>query len=145
MSERERDGGGPARPEGTDGDNAGRANPGPEMTDGQQASAADPFDGLVLDDDFVRGATQSEPSARARMLAERWKREPPDDTGFRDAAAHPTARPGRLRRRRDDSGWGGRDRTPRPRGGRDRTELKIAVTFVLIAGAILFLSVRGGA
>ena len=47
----------------------------------------DPFEGLVLDADFVRGAQQKESSARARMLASKWKHEPPGDTSFRPAPA----------------------------------------------------------
>ncbi|MGW4380470.1 SCO2583/SCO2584 N-terminal domain-containing protein [Kitasatospora sp. NPDC004531] len=43
----------------------------------------DPFEGLVLDEEFIRSATVSEPSARARMLAERWRHEPPVDPGGR--------------------------------------------------------------
>ena len=45
----------------------------------------DPFENLVLDDDFVRGAQQKEGSARARMLADKWRKEPPGDTSFRPA------------------------------------------------------------
>ncbi|MFC1418322.1 SCO2583/SCO2584 N-terminal domain-containing protein [Streptacidiphilus cavernicola] len=48
-----------------------------------QNPAPDPFEGLVLDEDFVRGAQQKEGSARARMLADKWKKEPPVDTSFR--------------------------------------------------------------
>ena len=44
---------------------------------------SDPFEGLVLDEDFVRGAKKQEGSARARMLAAKWKQEPPADTSFR--------------------------------------------------------------
>ena len=49
--------------------------------------APDPFDGLVLDEDFVRGAQQKEGSARARMLADRWRKEPPVDTSRRPLPA----------------------------------------------------------
>ncbi|QEU93211.1 hypothetical protein [Streptomyces kanamyceticus] len=31
------------------------------------------WDDVVLDEDFVRSAAAEEPSARARMLAERWR------------------------------------------------------------------------
>lgn len=111
----------------------------PEATDGQQPAGADPFEGLVLDEEFIKGAQKSEPSARARMLAERWKHEPPENTGFREAAEGTQGRR-RLRRRRERGG-----REPRRLGGggaerRDRTDLKIAVWFVLIAALILFLS-----
>ncbi|WP_073816139.1 SCO2583/SCO2584 N-terminal domain-containing protein [Kitasatospora sp. CB01950] len=63
----------------------------------------DPFEGLVLDEEFVRSATVSEPSARARMLAERWRHEPPVDPGGRRwSTARPSRRdPGRSRRFRD--------------------------------------------
>ncbi|MET8474044.1 hypothetical protein ABZY90_08200 [Streptomyces sp. NPDC006422] len=35
----------------------------------------DAWDGVVLDAAFIRAAEASEPSARARMLTERWRRE----------------------------------------------------------------------
>ncbi|MFJ5924455.1 hypothetical protein ACIQF6_17835 [Kitasatospora sp. NPDC092948] len=61
----------------------------------------DPFEGLVLDEDFVRSATVSEPSARARMLAERWRHDPPVDPGGRrwSPGSVPPRRSGRARRR----------------------------------------------
>lgn len=43
----------------------------------------DPFDNLVLDEDFVKAAEHREASARARMLASRWKKNPPQDTSWR--------------------------------------------------------------
>ncbi|MGW4650200.1 SCO2583/SCO2584 N-terminal domain-containing protein [Kitasatospora sp. NPDC004289] len=46
-------------------------------------SGPDPFEGLVLDEDFVKGATAQEGSARARMLAARWREEAPVDPGGR--------------------------------------------------------------
>ncbi|MFJ5231242.1 hypothetical protein ACIQBJ_15260 [Kitasatospora sp. NPDC088391] len=83
------------------------------MSDHRQPDAIeppDPFEGLVLDEEFVRSATVSEPSARARMLAERWRREPPVDPGDR---RRPAEDPARARRT-------GRLRWPRP--GRDRSD-----------------------
>jgi hypothetical protein len=53
------------------------------IPDDQTSPGPDPFEGLVLDEDFVRGARQKEASARSRMLAERWKREPPVDPAWR--------------------------------------------------------------
>ncbi|MFF7793712.1 hypothetical protein [Streptomyces sp. NPDC007991] len=41
------------------------------------------LDGVVLDEDFIRSAETSEPSARARMLAERWRREEPEPQPWR--------------------------------------------------------------
>ncbi|MFG2239075.1 hypothetical protein [Streptomyces sp. NPDC048734] len=38
---------------------------------------------VVLDEDFVRAAETSEPSARARMLAARWRAEEPEPQPWR--------------------------------------------------------------
>ncbi|MCT9141700.1 SGM_3592 family protein [Streptomyces violarus] len=46
-------------------------------------SGGDAWDDLVLDDDFIRSAGTSEPSARARMLAEKWRREEPEPQPWR--------------------------------------------------------------
>lgn len=75
----------------------------------------DPFEGLVLDEEFVRSATVSEPSARARMLAERWRHEPPVDPGGRRWSRHGGSG-GRWSRTR----FGRRPRPDRP-GRLDRT------------------------
>lgn len=42
----------------------------------------DPF-AVVFDENFVRGATAKEPSARARALKARWAENPPGETGWR--------------------------------------------------------------
>ncbi|MEU4463165.1 MULTISPECIES: hypothetical protein [unclassified Streptomyces] len=43
----------------------------------------DDLDGVVLDEDFIRSAGTSEPSARARMLAAKWRREEPEPQPWR--------------------------------------------------------------
>ncbi|MFD4787561.1 hypothetical protein ACFWN1_10980 [Streptomyces sp. NPDC058459] len=43
----------------------------------------DPWEGAELDEDFVRAAETSEPSARARMLAARWRAERPEPQPWR--------------------------------------------------------------
>jgi hypothetical protein len=48
-----------------------------------EESDTDVWDGLVLDEDFIRGADASEPSARARMLAARWRAEAPEPQPWR--------------------------------------------------------------
>lgn len=64
----------------------------------------DPFD-IVLDEDFVRAATNKEPSARARARSARWSEQPPEAAGWRGAApgsspvADPWADQGRRARR----------------------------------------------
>ncbi|MEV0243627.1 hypothetical protein AB0I06_27450 [Streptomyces sp. NPDC050674] len=51
--------------------------------DGLDGSARDDLDGVVLDEAFIRSADASEPSARARMLAARWRREEPEPQPWR--------------------------------------------------------------
>jgi hypothetical protein len=45
--------------------------------------AGDTWDGLVFDEDFIRSAPTTEPSARARMLAARWRDQAPDPQPWR--------------------------------------------------------------
>ncbi|MFG2820443.1 hypothetical protein ACGFX4_13535 [Kitasatospora sp. NPDC048365] len=71
--------------------------------DGRPEPDGDPFDGLVLDESFVRGAAVQEPSARTRMLTARWRVEPPVDPGGRrwsPTDVRPAADLGRRRRAR---------------------------------------------
>ncbi|MFF4815509.1 hypothetical protein ACFY2K_13090 [Kitasatospora sp. NPDC001309] len=89
--------------------------PEPEpMTPGR--ATPDPFEGLVLDERFIGEATVKEPTARTRMLATRWREEPPVDPGGRRWTPGPAPRAAR---------GAGRSRWLRP--GRRRTAL-IAVT-----------------
>ncbi|WP_439145773.1 SGM_3592 family protein [Streptomyces canus] len=44
---------------------------------------ADDWDDLVLDEDFIQSAGTTEPSARARMLAARWRDEEPEPQPWR--------------------------------------------------------------
>ncbi|MEU6505915.1 MULTISPECIES: hypothetical protein [Streptomyces] len=48
-----------------------------------EGDVRDGLDGLVLDEEFIRGAETSEPSARARMLAARWRAEEPEPQPWR--------------------------------------------------------------
>jgi hypothetical protein len=50
---------------------------------GSGDEAPDGLDGVVLDEDFIRSAGTSEPSARARMLAAKWRREEPEPQPWR--------------------------------------------------------------
>ncbi|MFI2632062.1 hypothetical protein ACH5A2_16875 [Streptomyces collinus] len=50
---------------------------------GSRGEAPDDLDGVVLDEDFIRSAGASEPSARARMLAAKWRREEPEPQPWR--------------------------------------------------------------
>ncbi|MCF2530685.1 SCO2583/SCO2584 N-terminal domain-containing protein [Yinghuangia soli] len=143
MSEREGDGGGSERPGQADRESgATGTDRDPRAAEGHAPEGADPFEGLVLDEDFIRGATHTEGSARARMLAEKWRREPPRNTGFREAANKTV--PGEHRPRR-----AGRDRAQRiepqdgPASRMDRTNLKVAVWFVVICVALLVIANKG--
>ncbi|MFF5365965.1 hypothetical protein [Streptomyces sp. NPDC013187] len=54
-----------------------------EYGSGPGDGARDDLDGVVLDEDFIRSAETSEPSARARMLAAKWSREEPEPQPWR--------------------------------------------------------------
>jgi hypothetical protein len=41
------------------------------------------WDDVVLDEDFIRGAEVSEPTARTRMLTARWRRRAPEPQPWR--------------------------------------------------------------
>ncbi|MTE21915.1 hypothetical protein F0L17_22940 [Streptomyces sp. TRM43335] len=43
----------------------------------------DPWDDVVLDETFVRGAEVREPAARTRMLRARWRNDPPEPRPWR--------------------------------------------------------------
>lgn len=58
------------------------ADEAPRRGDGERFDA-DTWDGPVLDEEFVRGAEVTEPSARARMLAARWRAEAPEPQPWR--------------------------------------------------------------
>ncbi|WP_063830753.1 hypothetical protein [Kitasatospora phosalacinea] len=124
------------------------------MPDRRQPDAVeppDPFEGLVLDEDFVRSATVSEPSARARMLAERWRREPPVDPGGRrwsmdgpaasrrSGRGRSAGRPGRFSRLRGPR----RRRDGEPLGARFRT-LSRGERWTAVLGTLIVLLVVGG-
>ena len=54
---------------------------------------------IRLDEDFIRSASVKEPSARARMLAQKWAAEPPTDTRrWREGGVDADWRPTRRRR-----------------------------------------------
>ncbi|MGW0826249.1 SGM_3592 family protein [Streptomyces sp. NPDC002845] len=50
---------------------------------GSGAGAGDAWDDIVLDEDFIRSAETAEPSARARMLTARWRKQAPDPQPWR--------------------------------------------------------------
>ncbi|MEV7603406.1 hypothetical protein AB0O91_39160 [Kitasatospora sp. NPDC089797] len=95
--------------------------PGPEPA-ARDRGTPDPFEGLVLDERFVRDATVQEPTARTRMLTARWREQPPVDPGGRRWTPGAAAGPAR-------SGW--------TRPGRRRTVLIAAAAFTaLLAVAV---------
>ncbi|MDR3081281.1 MAG: hypothetical protein LBV60_10220 [Streptomyces sp.] len=50
---------------------------------GGPGEAGDNWDGAMFDEDFIRSAASTEPSARARMLAARWRDQAPDPQPWR--------------------------------------------------------------
>ncbi|MFD8784212.1 hypothetical protein [Kitasatospora sp. NPDC059599] len=107
----------------------------PDGSDPSGTGAKDPFADLVLDDDFVRGATAQEQSGRTRMLAARWKHTPPVDPGGRrsvnDGPA-PARRFGRKPKPPAVDAWG----NPRPRSSAWRTPLYVALTVAVLLAAL---------
>ncbi|MET9506682.1 hypothetical protein ABZY42_34095 [Streptomyces sp. NPDC006622] len=61
---------------------AGTPDPAVERRVPEQGSH-DGLEDVVLDEDFVRSAETSEPSARARMLAARWRAQEPEPQPWR--------------------------------------------------------------
>lgn len=49
----------------------------------REAESGGVWDDVVLDEDFIRSADTAEPSARARMLAARWREKAPDPQPWR--------------------------------------------------------------
>ncbi|MFJ8823780.1 hypothetical protein ACIREE_18600 [Streptomyces sp. NPDC102467] len=45
------------------------------ISEGGRPDQGDTWDDVVLDADFIRSADTAEPSARARMLTARWRRD----------------------------------------------------------------------
>ncbi|GAA2653455.1 hypothetical protein [Streptomyces vastus] len=48
-----------------------------------QGESEDTWDDLVLDEEFIQSAETAEPSARARMLAARWRNGGPEPQPWR--------------------------------------------------------------
>ncbi|MBB0244830.1 hypothetical protein [Streptomyces alkaliphilus] len=72
---------------------------------GEERGRRDEWDELVLDESFVRDARVNEPTARTRMLSERWKNNAPDPQPWRSDEPpagwiHSTA-PGRGKKRKE--------------------------------------------
>lgn len=55
----------------------------PEPDGAPGSGGGDAWDGVVFDEDFLRGAEVSEPTARTRMLRARWRENPPEPRPWR--------------------------------------------------------------
>ncbi|WP_406105435.1 hypothetical protein OG698_24485 [Streptomyces sp. NBC_01003] len=53
------------------------------MTAEPERERDETWEGVALDEDFIRSAETTEPSARARMLAARWRNESPEPRPWR--------------------------------------------------------------
>ncbi|WP_423247059.1 hypothetical protein [Streptomyces pratisoli] len=80
----------PGQGEGPDPGHGPGHGPGQDPQSGEDArneardhARDDAWDKAVLDEDFVRGAETAEPSARARMLAARWRGSAPEPQPWR--------------------------------------------------------------
>lgn len=96
----------------------------------------DPFD-IVLNEDFVKGATAKEPSARTRELSARWAKEPPKPTAWRGDSPDPLA--GRSTRDgRSGDPWGGSGSAVPARRKR-HTWVGYVFIAVVVAGVLGFM------
>ncbi|MFI9269448.1 hypothetical protein ACIGXM_01790 [Kitasatospora sp. NPDC052896] len=87
----------------------------------------DPFTDLVLDEEFVRSASVREGSGRSRMLAAKWRREPPEPQ-------QPWRPPTEARRRR----FGRRPKAVDPWGNSRPTRRNWqAPLYVVLTGAVV--------
>ncbi|MGA5818701.1 hypothetical protein ACPC54_12695 [Kitasatospora sp. NPDC094028] len=112
-------------------------DPEPRPDEGREAGGKDPFAELVLDEEFVKGATVKEQAGRTRMLAARWKHTPPVDPGGRrsvnDGPA-PKRRFGRRPKLQAVDPWG--NPKPRRRGFEWRTPLFVVLTVAVLLAAL---------
>ncbi|MET8697478.1 hypothetical protein ABZW10_01170 [Kitasatospora sp. NPDC004723] len=94
----------------------------------------DPFADLVLDEEFVRGASVKEQTGRTRMLAAQWKHTPPVDPGGRRSVNDGPAPKKRFARKgRPVDAWG----NPRPRRSLEwRTPLFVLLAVALVLAAL---------
>ncbi|MEU4112946.1 hypothetical protein AB0F71_00405 [Kitasatospora sp. NPDC028055] len=113
----------------------------PDGSNPSGAGGKDPFADLVLDEEFIKGATVKEQSGRTRMLSARWKHTPPVDPGGRrsvnDGPPPARRRFGRRPKVRPVDPWGN-VRQAKRRGGLEwRTPL-----FAVLAVAVLLAALN---
>ncbi|MFE7560346.1 hypothetical protein [Kitasatospora sp. NPDC057500] len=94
----------------------------------------DPFADLVLDEEFVQGASVKEQTGRTRMLAAQWRHTPPVDPGGRRSVNDGPAPKKRFARKaRPVDPWGNR----RPRRSLEwRTPLFVLLAVALVLAAL---------
>ncbi|MFC8453039.1 hypothetical protein [Kitasatospora sp. NPDC057223] len=108
-------------------------DPDPRPSEGSEPGGTDPFENLVLDEEFVRGATVKEQSGRTRMLTARWKHQPPVDPGGRRSVPGPRGRTRRFRRGpRPVDPWGNSRRPKRDW----RAPLFVVLTVAVLLAAL---------
>ncbi|MEV7596587.1 hypothetical protein AB0O91_04280 [Kitasatospora sp. NPDC089797] len=112
----------------------------PGGSDPSGAGGKDPFADLVLDEEFVRGASVKEQSGRSRMLSARWKHTPPVDPGGRrsvnDGPPQARRRFGRKPRLQVVDPWGDVRPAKRRRTLEWRTPLFVVLTVAVLLAAL---------
>ncbi len=108
-------------------------DPDPRASEGSEPDGTDPFENLVLDEEFVRGAPVKEPAGRTRMLSARWKHQPPVDPGGRRSVPERPRRTARFGRRpKPVDPWGNTRRTRREW----RAPLFVVLTIAVLLAAL---------
>ncbi|MFF8771378.1 hypothetical protein [Kitasatospora sp. NPDC015120] len=105
----------------------------PDGKDPSGPDGKDPFADLVLDEEFVQGASVKEQAGRTRMLAAQWKHTPPVDPGGRRSVNDGPPKKRFARRGRPVDAFG----NPRPRRSLEwRTPLFVVLAVVLVLAAL---------
>ncbi|WP_380278452.1 hypothetical protein [Kitasatospora purpeofusca] len=106
----------------------------PDGTAPSGPDGKDPFADLVLDEEFVQGASVKEQAGRTRMLAAQWKHTPPVDPGGRRSVNDgPPPKKRFARKGRPVDAWG----TSRPRRSVEwRTPLFVVLAVALVLAAL---------
>ncbi|MFE2109014.1 hypothetical protein ACFXAF_24560 [Kitasatospora sp. NPDC059463] len=105
----------------------------PDGTAPSGPDGKDPFADLVLDEEFVQGASVKEQAGRTRMLAAQWKHTPPVDPGGRRSVNDGPPKKRFARKGRPVDAFG----NPRPRRSPEwRTPLFVVLAVALVLAAL---------
>ncbi|MGF1429670.1 hypothetical protein [Kitasatospora sp. LaBMicrA B282] len=103
------------------------------------AGEPDPFENLVLDEEFIKGARVKEPAGRTRILAARWRNRPPEPQPAWRPPTEPKKRFGKRPVKRD--AWG--DPILRPKRNRWQAPVYVVLAIVVVAAGLNISGLHG--